>query len=125
MEILRRLIGLVILLVIEAVSGITTKGEVTSTGESALWLVALAVGCVLAGYFLRTWWALLIVPVVFWASTWGLNVLFGNPLVQWGEGYFSLAVMVFGLFTIPVVLLALLGTVLGKRLSGGRATIAA
>jgi hypothetical protein len=69
--------------------------------------------CLVAGYVLRTFWALLIVPIVFLGSAFlfGVFTISTKPDLFFFEIIFLFNVMI----SIFIALLALLGVLLGKR----------
>jgi hypothetical protein len=123
MNTVQRTLGLLLLLLLLAVDGVALKFVPTEAGTvyTVVSTTLLAVACVVAGYFLRTFWALLIVPVVFWESAYlfGVLTLYTSPKL-----YFVNAILL-AILTIPIVLFALLGVLLGKRSARTAAAIAA
>ena len=93
-----------------------------------------AVAYVVAGYFLRTYWALLIVPVVSGAGGYVLAFLISYPVSidRTPENFFQGAVflianegIIITVSSIVTALLALLGVLLGKRSARRGAALAA
>ena len=121
----RRTLGLLLLFILLAVGNVV--GTVVPTDARAVYvgvnLTLLAVACVVAGYFLRTLWALVIVPVVFWGEAYLFGLLLTNGSVSYPDpnpfqsAVSSLAITSIFLIvsSIPIVLLTLLGVLLGKR----------
>jgi hypothetical protein len=96
------------------VDGVVMQIAPTEAGAmSAIALTLLAVACVVAGYFLRTFLALLIVPFVFLggAFLFGVFTISPKPELFFFEIVFLINVMI----SIFIALLALLGVLLGKR----------
>jgi hypothetical protein len=118
-----RVLGLLPLLLLLAVDGVTLKIAPTEAGVvyAVVSTTLLAVACVVAGYFLRAFWALLIVPLVFWESAYLFGVL---TLFTARELYFVDAILLV-ILSIPIALFALLGVFLGKRSARTVAALAA
>jgi hypothetical protein len=114
-NIVQRTLGLLLLLLLLAVDGVALKIVPTEAGAvyAVVSLTLLAVACVVAGYFLRTFWALLIVPIVFLGSAFlfGVFTISTKPDLFFFEIIFLFNVMI----SIFIALLALLGVLLGKR----------
>jgi hypothetical protein len=110
-----RSLGLLLLLILLAVYGVAPKVVPTEAGvvSAVVSLTLLAVACVAAGYFLRTFWALLIVPVAFLGSAYlfGIFTMSMRPDIFFFAVIFAINVMII----IIIALLALLGVLLGKR----------
>jgi multisubunit Na+/H+ antiporter MnhG subunit len=85
-------------------------------------IAIIAVSLLVAGaaaWALRSWWAALVVPILYFAG-YMLGALLDLKLVglAYDAGYFRLALDVFGvIFLGPLVLIALLATAMSKRLS--------
>ena len=129
-NIVQRTLGLILLLILLAVDGVAQKIVPTEAGAvyAVVSTTLLAVACVAAGYFLRTFWALLIVPVVFWGSAYLFGVLTihkENELFFHGEDLFFFGAIFLVMLTVPIMLLALLGVLLGKRSVHTAAALAA
>ena len=110
----QRTVGLLLLLILLAVDGVALQIVPTETeAMSAVVLTLLAVACVVAGYFLRSFLALLIVPFVFLGGAFlsGVFTISPKPELFFFEIIFLLNVMI----SIFIALLALLGVLLGKR----------
>jgi hypothetical protein len=111
--------GLALLLLVEAagmVAGrILPEGDVTHAA-STLFVPLLWALCILAGYDLRTRWALLVTPLVAWGSLIVYFILMGifNLTVDLRADPFMVALFLLAP-SIPFVLLAQLGVWLGKR----------
>jgi len=131
----RRTLGLLLLLILLAVGNVV--GTFVPTDARAVYvgvnLTLLAVACVVAGYFLRTFWALVIVPVVFWGEAYLFGLLLTNRPVSspdptpFQSAVSSIAEIAVFLVvsSIPIVLLTVLGVLLGKRSARTGAALAA
>ena len=115
-NIVQRTLGLILLLILLAADGVAQKIVPTETEAvyAVVNLTLLAVACVVAGYFLRTFLALLIVPFVFLGGAYlfGVFTISPKPELFFFEIIFLFNVMI----SIVIALLALLGVLLGKRL---------
>src|SRR5262249_25733987 len=98
-------LGLLLMLILLTVGGEALKIVPTEAGAvyAVVSLTLHAVACVVAGYFLRTFWALLIVPIVFWggAILFGFLTIYTNLEDYWFEALFVLNVFVV-VVTIPI-----------------------
>jgi hypothetical protein len=122
----QRTLGLLALLILLAVEAVT------------LWIIPVdallahnlvstalnAVACIVAGYFLRTFWALLIVPLVYWGGAYLVGFLNSYPVSadRTPESFVRGAVflianeaIIIAVSSIITALLTLLGVLLGKR----------
>src|SRR5262245_66176143 len=83
----QRTLGLLLPLILLAVGNVV--GTYVPTDARAVYvgvnLTLLAVACVVAGYFLRTFWALVIVPVVFWGEAYLFGLLLANGPVSYPD----------------------------------------
>jgi hypothetical protein len=120
---LRNRLGLILLLLLLAVDGLALKILPTEAGAvyAVVSMTLLAVACVVAGYFLRTFWALLIVPIVFWGSAY----LFGVLTIYTEPEFYFLNAIFLVVLSLITALLALLGVLLGKRSARTGAALAA
>jgi len=121
----QRSLGLLPLLILMSLNTVAPKIVPTEAGvvSAVVSTTLLAVACVIAGYFLRTFWALLIVPVVFLGSAYlfGIFTISTKPDLFFFAIVFVINVMVI----IIIALLALLGVLLGKRSARRGAALAA
>src|SRR5262249_31972826 len=121
----QRSLGLLPLLILMSLNTVAPKIVPTEAGvvSAVVSTTLLAVACVIAGYFLRTFWALLIVPVVFLGSAYlfGIFTISTKPDLFFFAIVFVINVMVI----IIIALLALLGVFLGKRSARRGAALAA
>jgi hypothetical protein len=111
---MQRSLGLLLLLLLFALKDLNDN-------NSLLYAVAFTflafLACGVAGYFLRTFWALLIVPVVHWGGSYlfGYIITPDSPIITDPFSLIAGAPDVFFYSQVPIVLLTLLGVLLGKR----------
>lgn len=120
-SILPRVLGLRLILLVEAVA-IIALGALPASGLRDLvsdWYAPSVMGLsVVAGYYLRSRWALLLTPLVAWGGLIVVSIMTGS-LNVWADLHKD--PVGFALFlvapAIPFALLALLGVILAERRS--------
>jgi hypothetical protein len=135
-QIAQPLLGLLILVLVEvglAFAGVpawAVGGSPPSVGAAttSVAVALLAVAVALASYFLRTFWALLVVPAVFWGGAALGDLLTGrdflpDPASAGSEGVFVLAFFL-PLVTGAVILVTSVGVLLGKWIARTRSSAA-
>jgi len=137
MNIAQRTLGLILPLLLLVVGNVVPQivgPEVffRTPWPTLVFLALTSVACVVAGYFLRTFWALLIVPVVVQVGGYVVSFLINLPAYGGTpESFFQGAVFIIAnepiivaVFCILDALLALLGVLLGKRSARTAAALA-
>jgi len=112
MNIVQRTLGLILLLLLLGVDGVVQQIAPTEAGAvSAVVLTLLAVACVVAGYFLRSFLSLLLVPFVFLGGA----LLFGVLIISKEHKLYFLNAIFLVILSSIIALLALVGVLVGKR----------